>query len=126
MLVYEDDLRKAKWPADTVSAFRCRLNTLAESVERNGTTRFIVLVVPDKSTAYAPFLRDPALAALPKIEELYASASYRFVDVLHPLRAAVDRRDTDVYLPNDTHWGYTGQRIVADSVLRFLDASAPK
>ena len=94
---------------------------MRRQVEANGYTRLVLTVAPDKLTAYAEFLSDSDM----KSASLLALDSYRHPDVVprldRNLIAAIRRGERDVYLPNNTHWGSNGHRIVAETLLRFLD-----
>jgi hypothetical protein len=73
--------------------------------------QLIWLVIPDKSSVYlddSNSLRDLNL-------ELRQS-----INVLDPLREAINRKEVDVYFGNDTHLSPKGYGFVGDSVLNYL------
>ena len=121
MLVYKDDVNKAaSWRDMGVEEMACRIERLRERIEANGVTRFVLMVVPDKLTAYSDFVRDPALQRLSRLPELasYAEPFMPRVDIA--LVSAINRGVKDVYLPNDSHWGSAGYRIAAEALVRYL------
>ena len=122
LLIFADDLDKVHWSAADWTMMRCRLLRYQREVTSNGTTAFLFLLAPDKSTVYADYLppepwqidaaerlADPPGLAMPRLDLV--------------LRAAVAAGTRDVYLPNDSHWSTTGSRIVARAVLQYLQPS---
>jgi hypothetical protein len=121
LLVYKDDLRKVSWWREMPLAEKvCRIEGLRKRIEENGQTRFVLMLAPDKLTAYADFLSDSSLRD--------ASALSRLADQLPQIAprldwtliSAIRQGVEDVYLPDDTHWGSTGHRIAAETLLAFL------
>lgn len=121
MLVYKGDFKKML-PEEhrSLAEISCRLERIRARVETNGTTRFILMLAPDKLTAYADLLSDKTLQNISVIKQ---------ISPLHPafipridlvLSAAVRDGVIDVYLPDDTHWGSSGHRLVAESIMAFL------
>ena len=121
ILVYKNDLRKGQgWREIGPPQMGCRIETMRKQVEKNGQTRFVFMVAPDKLTAYARYVRDDDLRNLSRLAEL----SGRLPHVMPPLdvalTSAIGNGEQDVYLPNDTHWGSNGYRIAAETLLAFL------
>ena len=121
MLVYTDDVQKIRWWQDFgMSAMNCRIEAMRSQVEANGYTRFVLMVAPDKLTAYADYLSDPKLrnvSLLSGLADLHPSVIPRLD---HSLFEAIRSGKQDVYLPDDTHWGSNGQRIAAETLISFL------
>jgi hypothetical protein len=121
LLVYKDDLSKINlWKATSAARLTCGIEQMRRAVEANGVTRFVFLAVPDKTTAYADYLADKNLVAMSQLRPLLdmnGSVSPR-IDLA--LAAAIRQNQQDVYLPDDTHWGSTGHRIVAETLYRFI------
>jgi len=121
LLVYRDDLNKVKWWEDMgLPEMSCRIEAIRRQVEANGYTRFILMVAPDKLTAYADFLRDPKLKSaslLSGLSDIHSDIMPRFDKALI---AAIHMGQQDVYFPDDTHWASNGQRIVAETLISFL------
>jgi hypothetical protein len=119
LLAYADDTRKARWSSDDWSSIRCGVTALRRDIEANGVTRFALLIAPDKSWAYAPYL-EPGVWAIDPMERLDLDGAVIAPRVDQALRAAIAAGTRDVYLPDDTHWGTTGARIAAQVVARAL------
>jgi hypothetical protein len=119
LLIFADDLGKAGWTADDWVTMRCRLLRYQREVTANGTTAFLFVLVPDKSTAYADYL-PPAPWLIDAAEHLAEPPGINMPRLDVVLRAAIAAGTRDVYLPNDSHWSTTGSRIVARTVLRYL------
>ncbi|HYD31090.1 MAG TPA: hypothetical protein VEB64_09590 [Azospirillaceae bacterium] len=117
-LFIDEDFAPWKRDAALLNQKRSTLNRMRAVAEANGHTRFAALIAPDKATIYADHLTDPrpdtgVLDALDDGEDT-------LIRVDHPLRKAVNRGVRDVYLPNDTHWGTPGHRLVAETVVEHL------
>lgn len=123
MLVYKDDFEKAPlWDEMDLLAAGCKMNEVRKKVEANGRTQLIVMVAPDKLTAYSDLVdrHDGSLrhgGMLAKLSEQHPEVIPR-LDLA--LRSAIRDGEQDVYLPDDTHWGSTGHRIAAETLLGFL------
>jgi hypothetical protein len=120
LLVIDYDRRKYEVSDANLQRLGCYLRNMQQRVEANGKTRFVVMVPPDKTTAYCPYI-DPA--AHTRCEGVIGKMD---VPGLHLLRldrdvaAALRRGTVDLYLPNDTHWGYAGSKLAANAVGRWL------
>ena len=124
LLVFTDDLGKAAWSDDDWRAMRCRLAAYQREVAANGTTAFVFVLVPDKSTAYARFL-PPAPWLIDAAERLADLPGLNMPRLDLALRSAIAGGTRDVYLPDDSHWSTTGSRIAAETVLQYLRPGAP-
>ena len=73
------------------------------------------MTLPDKATAYQPYLvsteikQQPALINRLRIDALTGHG----INMLQPIRTMIAAGNKDVYLPNDTHWGYKGFQLAA-------------
>jgi SGNH hydrolase-like domain, acetyltransferase AlgX len=119
LLIFAEDLQKARWTAADWAAMRCRLLRYQNEVVANGATSFLFLLAPDKSSAYAPWLPlGPwQVEAAPRLANPPGLKMPR-IDLA--LRAGIAAGLRDVYLPDDTHWSTTGARIVARTLLDYL------
>lgn len=123
LLVYQDDFAKAAWSDRDWAAMRCRLLDWQRRFEANGRTRFLIVVAPDKSSAYAAYL--PASVRQPDgVAELAQARALHLPRLDLALRAAIAAGVKDVYLPNDTHWGTAGSKIAADTIVDYLENHA--
>lgn len=120
-LIYDDDINKIKWWSDMgLSEMDCRIEAMRRQVEANGYTRFVLMVPPDKLTAYADFLRNPEFrhaSLLSALSERHPELMPRFDNALI---TAIRSGEQDVYFPDDTHWASNGQRIAAKTLISFL------
>ena len=121
LLVFEEDLQKERlWRSLGVSEITARLERLRARVEANGVTRLVVLIAPDKLTAYRDVLNEPSLRPYTELSALISSAPNLIPDTAHALEKAIHEGIEDVYLPDDTHWGSSGQERVALTLFSFL------
>lgn len=121
ILIYGEDLEKKKrWASMPLSEMSCRIQQIRAQVERNGVTRFVLLLAPDKLTAYADHLADRQLAHISMLAAFAQQNEALTPRVDLALRSAIDRAEQDIYLPDDTHWGSTGHKIAADTIRAFL------
>lgn len=121
MLVYKDDFRKVeRWREMGMPEISCRIEKMRKQVEANGQTRFVLMVAPDKLTAYADFLRDKGLHDISALSELSVHLPEVMPRLDLALTSAINDGEQDVYLPDDTHWGSSGNQIAAETLLTFL------
>lgn len=117
LLVYFDEMNKKKLKEADVEQLRAGIAQCTKIVESNGKTRFICLVAPDKSSIYAPYLADAKNATWNLIERVAQDKTLPVVRTDQVLAAEIARHTPDVYLPNDSHWGSIGHRLVAEALL---------
>ena len=98
----------------------CRIEVMRARVESNGYTRFVLMVPPDKLTAYADYLSDPKLRNVSSLSALADMHPNVMPRLDRSLIKAIRSGKQDVYLPDDTHWGSNGQRIAAETLIAFL------
>lgn len=122
LLVYEGDVSKTgSWDEMGLGGMDCRIEAMRRKVEANGYTRFVLMVPPDKMTAYAEFLSDSKLrhvSLLSKLSDRHPNVMPRLDKAL---LEAIDSGEQDVYFPDDTHWASNGERIVAETLIPFLE-----
>lgn len=121
MLVYKDDFKKVMSPPEMgLVEMGCRIERIRKNVEANGKTRFVLLVAPDKLTAYADLIGDKALRNVSELGRLSEQHPKVIPRTDLALTSAIHSGELDVYLPDDTHWGSNGHRIAAETLLDFL------
>jgi hypothetical protein len=91
-------------------------------VVANGQTAFVLVIAPDRSTAYAEFT--PGLHLPNLSEQLAADAGLNLLRLDISLKRAIAAGIKDVYLPDDTHWATAGKQIAADSLVKYLQGGA--
>lgn len=122
MLVLADDFEKiSSWGNADLAEIGRRINHMREQIESNGKTKFLLMVAPDKLTTYARFSKDEKIRHLSGLAELAGQHPDVMPRIDLSLIDAVDANTVDVYLPNDSHWGSNGQRIVAETILGFME-----
>lgn len=97
-----------------ISAMQCSMRTLAHTLT-DLQLPFVFLIVPDKTTAYQPYLTQTDLRSKPPVitRLLSALGIPHTIDMLPAVRDALAHNAVDFYLPNDTHWGYKGFQLAA-------------
>ena len=120
ILVYNDDLIKLNWTEDAIRAAACAIRELQERVQANGRTRFVLLPIPDKSSAYADYIVDPRFRSMQPLHRILSEQGINLARIDTHLKRAIDSGERDVYLPNDTHFGFRGYELAAQSVLESL------
>ena len=117
-LAYGDDERTADWSQQDWDDIQSSLICLQENVQSNGTTRFLIVIAPDKTSAYGRYLAPPLLKK--STMEYLMGSELNLVPVESSLKKAIEEGVQDVYLPNDTHWGTVGSKIAARAVVDYL------
>jgi len=120
LLIYKDDLDKARWTPQMWEKVRCNLVDLQNRVQANGYTFFVALVATDKLSAYSDWLEDRRFARLSRIDLLAADPGLHLPRVDLGLKTAIRDNVLDVYLNNDTHWGANGYALVARELTEYL------
>ncbi len=120
LLYFREDEAKASWTEADIAKAMTVLRRVQQTALANGLV-LLVVVVPDKPTTYAQFLKHPHKFA-PARDIWAALDSQQFAHV--PLRdilvAAVEQGARDLYLPNDTHFGPRGYQLMAGAVAERL------
>ena len=118
LLVYANELRRARTPVAELERIGCTLLNLQERVEANGWTRFVLMVAPDRSVVYSAWL--PGLR-LPNMTDILArTPGLRLLRLDKEMSAAAAQGVQDVYAPNDTHWASAGKQIAAEALASFV------
>lgn len=114
LLIYGKDLKKNQSKEDFTNAMT-GLKRLQNAFEEQANIRFIPLIFPDKLTVYTPYLK-PSADSVPSYIPLMAEhTSIIRLDSL--FQSALSNGVQDLYLPNDTHLGYIGHRLTADTII---------
>ena len=120
-LVFRDDVKKAaRWKEEGLDELSCRIESLRQRVEANGITRFVLMVPPDKLTAYSSWANHPSYRSLSMLAELSRRHPLVMPRLDLALAAVIDAGHKDVYLPNNTHWGATGHLVAAQALTEFM------
>ncbi len=122
LLVYRNDLRKSGWRSEDLARIRCGFANIVGRVQANGITRLITAIAPDKSSIYRPWLMSPSILPESRLASLLESFPAVDARLDQVLQRAIASGIQDVYMPNDTHWNATGQKLVADAILTTLTA----
>ena len=120
ILIYEGDMDKFVWRQEDISAAACSIRGLQDRVQANGRTRFIFMMAPDKSRAYADYIDRSLFRNWINIQQKlidYGINSPR-IDVL--LNKAIKRGEKDIYVPSGTHWSARGYELAAEGLADFM------
>jgi hypothetical protein len=122
LLVYRDDLRKEGWRPADLTRIRCAFSYLAAKIQANGKTRLFSAIAPDKSSAYRPWLASPSALPESSLSPLLENFPVPDARLDRVLSRAIAEGAKDVYMPDDTHWNASGQKLVAEAILAMLTA----
>lgn len=119
LVVYEEDLHKQHWQASEVQRAAQRVLELQAMALARGL-HWIPMVVPDKSTVYAPYLKQPLFPTAP-VDVWSGLATRQVVQIdVRPAFSSALNEHVDLYLPNDTHVGAHGYALLGDAVARAV------
>lgn len=118
LLVFADDFVKANLPETYLQSLACYFTEVQSRVEANGTTKFVLMIAPDRTTAYGAYL--PALHLPNLTARLAKTEGLSIMRLDQVMKAAVESGVRDVYLPSDTHWASAGMVIASESLIRFV------
>ena len=122
LLYHREDLNKTRYNSEHYATAKCGMNIFAAKIRLALDLPTFFLIAPDKSSVYGPLIenKDKRINSfLPDITD----QNVNFVDLLSPMSAAIDKGVTDVYLPNDTHWGAKGGAIAASALEDAIEKS---
>ncbi len=120
ILVLNSWLDAKKWSKNEINNAICSALDVQNKIQSNGKTVFILVLIPDKSTAYNKYIINPEFASMEDITEKLLNKKINTPRLDSLLQEAIDRGEKDIYLPNDTHFGTKGYQITAASLDNFL------
>lgn len=119
LLWFYTDLKKFQLEDADLEKVGCYLSYLQNSVQSNGRTRFLIMIAPDKTTIYGRYFEKDSFEIRDMISPV-ARPDLNLLRLDHSLSRAAENGVQDIYLPNDTHWGFVGNDLAAKSVIDFL------
>jgi hypothetical protein len=122
MLVYFDEFKKQNLSEKDFADLRAGTQVFRKIIESNGYTRFVLIVAPDKTSTFAPYLKDTDCATANLIAELAEDPTLPVPRTDLVFSEAISLGKKDVYLPNDSHWGSIGHKLFADALADQLGA----
>ena len=104
---------------DKLSAAICEVSNVQNLVQNNGKTIFVFMPIPEKGSAYLNYILEPEFTALNVDQELINNnVNTPKLEML--IKKAIDGGEKDLYLPNDTHFGYKGYQLTATALYQLL------
>lgn len=123
LLYYAEDDNKKSWTQQDITM---AIETLKKIQNRLGKFRLVVVVVPDKSTVYRPFVLGASdQSGYPDVFSALATSGVNSVDLLNLFREKVTT-NIDLYLPNDTHLGPDGYRLMGAAIAERLQSTGTR
>ncbi len=115
LLYYVEDEDKRNWTKEHITTAVENLLRIQKDFAKNGL-RLIVIVVPDKSSAYRQYLSlEEERVGYPDVFQQLDDAGVNSVNLFKFFQQAI--QDTvDLYNPNDTHLSAQGSRMMAAKV----------
>ena len=120
MLVYFDEVAKNILTARNLDKLRAGMLRLQSIVESNGSTQFVYLIAPDKSSIYSPYLANPDDTTMDLLDDASKENRLHLVRTDKILSREIASGTPDVYLPNDSHWGSVGHRLASEGLVDYL------
>lgn len=121
LLYFSQDEEKYRWKQEELARAIANVLRMQKSAEQHGK-KFVLMLVPDKLSAYYPCLPDAQKSALGKGQDLTAAliaAGIHTPDLLGAFRSNINRIE-DLYRPNDTHVSEAGYILMAGQMTQFL------
>lgn len=119
-LVYYEEVEKSAWREKDWRQILCNVQQMQNFVENNGRTAFLTMLPPDKLTAYSPYLLDQKYADISKLSLMLNGLKANHVRIDQSIHDLIAGGVIDVYLPDDTHWGWRGHLQAAEDVYTNL------
>jgi hypothetical protein len=119
LLYYKKEADKKTWKQVNIESALKRVLAL-QNIAAAQSLKFIINIVPDKSSIYAPFFKNPdVISILPSLQQQLRAQGIAVVDLLPTLNAnAVTIKD--LYLPNDTHLSTRGYILMGETIAKEL------
>jgi hypothetical protein len=115
LLYFAEDELKKSWSDKDQAAAVDNLKRIQYEFAKKGL-RLLVIVVPDKSSVYRPYLsKEASKVGYPDVSEQLKTAGVNSVNLLSYFQHAAGET-IDLYLPNDTHLSTQGYKLMASKV----------
>jgi hypothetical protein len=115
LLYYLEDDAKKSWSAGEIQSSVDSLKKIQDRLAASGL-RLVVVIVPDKSTVYRPFMKNKDIKNVyPDISTRLDSAGINSVNLVGRFQISV-KEIVDLYLPNDTHLSTQGYKLMAEFI----------
>lgn len=121
LLVFSNDFAKTSWTGSQMQSVRCRLSELRRAFEASGKTRLVVMLAPDKLSAFRSHLVNPENIPVSRIRDILEAPGIPGPRLDLTFDALTAAGVLDLYLPNDTHWGWSGHHAAAMALADFLE-----
>ena len=120
LLVYRNDFERYQVSKENLNQATCGLSYIQNAFQKNRKTFFVGMIAPDKLTAYQKFTKDFGHENIYWMDEVSKHLELHAPRFDLALQKGIALGGQDVYLPNDTHWGSAGHRIVAQTLIKYL------
>jgi hypothetical protein len=120
ILIYYGDRWKDGISTEEWGKVEQRLADLQEAIESNGRTKMVTMIAPDKTTVYNKYIDNLEYPYRSVLKRLPGKREVRWAPLEKWLQERIDAGGVDVYLPNDTHWGYEGHKTAAAAILHQI------
>ena len=125
LLLSKDFLLYDTADENSIHTIRCSMQNTATALAQTGIP-YVMLAIPDKTTAYQPYFANNEIRQRPAlISRLYIGDLQHGIDMLPPIQDMAAAGYKDIYLPDDTHWGYKGFQLAAALIDMELDKQWP-
>jgi hypothetical protein len=117
ILIYYGDRWKDEIETEEWSKVEQRFADLQETIESNGRTKMVTMIAPDKTSIYNKYIDNLGYPYRSVLTHLPGKREVRLAPAEKWLQERVDAGGVDVYLPNDTHWGFEGHKTTAAAII---------
>lgn len=115
LLYYFEDDSKNSWSETEIRASVDNLKKIQDRLAAKGL-RLVVVVVPDKSTTYRPYMTNrDSKNTYPNIPNRLSLAGVSNVNLVNRFQTAA-KEVIDLYLPDDTHLSAQGYKLLASFI----------
>jgi hypothetical protein len=119
-LILADDFKLRRVWKGRVPAALEGYRRAEQAVQAQGSG-FVLLIFPDKLTAYADYLQDQRWRESSVIPAIAQAGAIPRLDL--DFHAALEKGMVDLYPANNTHTGSDGSHLAAESLLRFIQSA---
>ena len=120
LLYHREDLNKTRYTPEHYKTAKCGMNVFAAKIQQALGLPTFFLIAPDKSSVYGQWFKHEEKKVASFLPDI-ADQNVNFVDLLSPLVSAASSGVVDIYLPNDTHWGWRGGELAANALVEAIE-----
>lgn len=117
ILILNSWLESKQWSNDELMNSVCKAVEIQDRVQSNSKTLMIFLPIIEKNIAYNRYIKDNTVINNAEVTiDIGRKKNLNVIDIRLLLERTISKGIKDVFLPNDTHLGNEGHKVIAQSI----------